>query len=158
MARGSPAQHLPVKILCVFGRNAYGDAARGEGYEHANFLPALRALGHETLLLDSFDRAAYRDFAELNRAFLQSIELQRPDVILCVLMSYDLWSETLDRARALSPGPIINWGTDDSWKYEQFVAAGAGADRVPSVQAAGSLRSAEAVYSGYHVTAVRSDR
>lgn len=33
-----------MKILCVFGRHAYGDPARGEGYEHANFLPAFAAL------------------------------------------------------------------------------------------------------------------
>ena len=109
-----------MKILCVFGRNAYGDAARGEGYEHANFLPALHALGHETVLFESFDRSAYVDFAEMNRAFLRAIETQRPGAVLCVLMGYELWTETLDRARTLCAGPIINWGTDDSWKYEQF--------------------------------------
>jgi spore maturation protein CgeB len=109
-----------VKILCVFGRNAYGDAARGEGYEHANFLPALHALGHETVLFESFDRSAYSDFAQMNRAFVDAIETQRPDAILCVLMGYELWTETLDLARALCSGPVINWGTDDSWKYAQF--------------------------------------
>jgi spore maturation protein CgeB len=109
-----------VKILCVFGRNAYGDAARGEGYEHANFLPALRALGHETVLFESFDRSAYADFAEMNRAFVRAIESERPDAVLCVLMGYELWTETLDLARGLCSGPVINWGTDDSWKYEQF--------------------------------------
>jgi spore maturation protein CgeB len=109
-----------VKILCVLGRHAYGDAARGEGYEHANFLPPLRALGHETLLFDSLDRALHRDFAELNRAFLDVLEAQRPDAVLCVLLGYELWTQTLDLARMLCPGPIINWGTDDSWKYAQF--------------------------------------
>jgi spore maturation protein CgeB len=109
-----------MKILCVFGRNAYGDATRGEGYEHANFLPALRALGHEPMQFESFDRSAYADFADMNRAFLQAIEEQRPDAVLCVLMGYELWTETLDLARAMCSGPIINWGTDDSWKYEQF--------------------------------------
>ena len=109
-----------MRILCVFGRNAYGDAARGEGYEHANFLPALRALGHETVLFESFDRSPYADFAEMNRAFVRAIESQRPDAVLCVLMGYELWTETLDLARGLCSGPLINWGTDDSWKYEQF--------------------------------------
>lgn len=109
-----------MKILCVFGRNAYGDAARGEGYEHANFLPALHALGHETVLFESFDRSVFADFAEMNRAFLTALETQRPEAVLCVLMGYELWTETLDLARTLCAGPIINWGTDDSWKYEQF--------------------------------------
>jgi spore maturation protein CgeB len=109
-----------VKVLCVLGRHAYGDPARGEGYEHANFLPALAALGHETHVFDSLDRTAYRDFAELNEAFLSRVEAVRPDAILCVLMHYEIWLESLDRVRARYRVPIINWGTDDSWKYEQF--------------------------------------
>ena len=109
-----------MKILCVLGRHAYGDAARGEGYEHANFLPTLAALGHETHVFDSLDRTAYRDFAELNKALLSRVEALRPDAILCVLMHYEIWLESLDMVRARCPAPIINWGTDDSWKYEQF--------------------------------------
>jgi len=109
-----------LKILCVFGAHAYGDPARGEGYEHANFLPALRALGHEPLLFESFDRTPYRDFAEMNRAFIHAIEAHRPDIVFCVLMGYELWTETLDLVRSISSAPLINWGTDDSWKYAQF--------------------------------------
>ena len=36
-----------------------------------------------------------------------------------VLMSYEIWTETLDLARAGSPAIIVNWGTDDSWKFNQ---------------------------------------
>jgi spore maturation protein CgeB len=109
-----------MKILCVFGQHAYGDPDRGEGYEHANFLPALADLGHEVHLFESFDRAAYRDFADLNRRFLARIEALRPDLVLAVLMHYELWTETLDLVRSRCRAVIVNWGTDDSWKYEQF--------------------------------------
>jgi spore maturation protein CgeB len=109
-----------MKILCVFGKHNYGDPARGEGYEHANFLPALRKLGHEPILFESFDRSSYRNFAEMNRAFLQAVERAQPDAILCVLMNYEVWIETLDLVRRQCPAPLINWGTDDSWKYAQF--------------------------------------
>lgn len=109
-----------MKILCVFGRHAYGDPARGEGYEHANFLPALAALGHETRLFDSFDRRAYRDFAEMNRRFLETIASWRPDAVLAVLMHYELWRETLALVRERCGVMVLNWGTDDSWKYAQF--------------------------------------
>lgn len=107
-----------MRILCAFGRHAYGDPARGEGYEHANFLPALRALGHEVELFDSFDRTAHADFAALNRAFLRRVEAFRPQIVFCVLMHYELWSETLQAARGCAA--VINWGTDDSWKFAQF--------------------------------------
>jgi spore maturation protein CgeB len=109
-----------MRILCAFGRYAYGDPARGEGYEYANFLPALRLLGHETMLFDSFDRSRYQSFAEMNAAFLAEVERSQPDLVLCALMSYELWTETLDLVRDRCRAALVNWGTDDSWKYQQF--------------------------------------
>jgi spore maturation protein CgeB len=109
-----------LKILCVFGRHAYGDPARGEGYEHANFLPAFTALGHEVELFDCWDRKAYRDFADLNLRLVEHVQAFQPDVIFCVLMHYEVWFETLDLIRGKSPAAVVNWGTDDSWKFRQF--------------------------------------
>lgn len=109
-----------MKILCVFGRHAYGDPARGEGYEHANFLPALVALGHQVELFDSWDRNAYRDFADLNLRLVDRVRAFQPDVVFCVLMHYEVWFETLDLIRDKSPAAVVNWGTDDSWKFRQF--------------------------------------
>jgi spore maturation protein CgeB len=108
-----------LKILCVFGRYAYGDPLRGDGYEYANFLPAFAALGHETELFDSFDRSGYPDFADLNRRLLDRVIAFKPDLVFCVLMNYEIWSETLDIIREKSPAIVVNWGTDDSWKYNQ---------------------------------------
>ena len=116
-----------MKILCSFGRYAYGDAARGDSYEYANFLPAFEHMGHEVVLFDSFDRSRWADFAELNRDFLACVERERPDVIFCVLMGYELWRETLVLAKAASGACLINWATDDSWKYEEFSRHVAGA-------------------------------
>ena len=109
-----------MKILFVVGRHAYGDPARGEGYEYANMLPALRSLGHEVVHFESFERSVYSDFAALNAAFLDAMERERPDLVLCVFMTCELWTETLDLARATFPATIVTWGTDDSWKYAQF--------------------------------------
>ena len=108
-----------MRILCVFGQHNYGDPARGQGYEYSNFLPALRNLGHEVEVFDSFSRAIYADFADLNRALLDSVERFRPDLVFCVLMGYEVWLETLSLIRK-SGVRLVNWGTDDSWKYDQF--------------------------------------
>jgi spore maturation protein CgeB len=108
-----------MKILCVFGQYAYGDPARGEGYEYVNFLPALRRLGHEVVFFESLDRKLYGDFAELNRSLLQRVEETAPDVVLCVLMQYEVWIETIRLIRDSGP-VLINWATDDSWKYTMF--------------------------------------
>ena len=108
-----------MKILCVFGEHAYGDPARGEGYEYVNFLPALRMLGHKVSFFDALARGPYPDFASLNRALLQKVEETSPDVVLCVLMQYEVWIETIRLIRD-SGTVVINWATDDSWKYTMF--------------------------------------
>jgi spore maturation protein CgeB len=108
-----------VKILCVFGEHAYGDPARGAGYEFTHFLPAFRALGHEPVLFDSFSRARYASFAELNRAFLEAVETHAPELVFCVLMHYEIWLESIALVRRAGI-PVVNWSTDDSWKYRQF--------------------------------------
>jgi spore maturation protein CgeB len=109
-----------MKILCALGKYAYGDPSRGESYEYANFLPAFAALGHEVKLFDSLDRYTYAEFYELNKAFLAQVHDWQPDLIFCVLMHYEIWTNTLDAVRAGSTAAVVNWGTDDSWKYAQF--------------------------------------
>lgn len=109
-----------MRILCLFGRHAYGDPVRGEGYEYVNFMPALEALASEIELFDTFDRRAYHDFADLNAQLIQKVITFKPDLIFAVLMHYEVWIETLDLIRAHTRAAILHWGTDDSWKYDQF--------------------------------------
>lgn len=108
-----------MKILCVFGRHNYGDPQRGEGYEYSNFLPALRALGHEVEHFESWNRKVWSGFPELNRQLLERVEASRPEVLFCALMGYEVWLETLHMIRDRNVY-VVNWGTDDSWKYAQF--------------------------------------
>ena len=109
-----------MKILCVFGEHNYGDPKRGRGYEYTNFIPTLRRLGHEVVFFESFDRNACRNFSDLNYRFLMAVKENRPDLIFCVLMGYELWTETLSMVREATNAVIVNWSTDDSWKYDQF--------------------------------------
>lgn len=109
-----------MKILCVMGEHNYGDPARGECYEYVNFMPALRKLGHQLVFFESLNRNSYRDFSDLNRKFLQLVQAEQPDIIFCVLMHYEIWLETFQLVRESTSAILINWSTDDSWKYEQF--------------------------------------
>ena len=108
-----------MKVMCIFGRCNYGDVNRGEGYEYSNFLPALRRNFDDLVFFESLDRSAYQSFSDFNRAFLRCVEENRPDVIFCVLMHYELWAETFKLIRQGSPALLIHWGTDDSWKFAE---------------------------------------
>jgi spore maturation protein CgeB len=109
-----------VKVLCVLGKHAYGQASRGLGYEYVNFPPALRNLGFEVEVFDSLDRSSYSGFSDLNRDWLATALPYRPDMILFVLMHYEVWTETLDILKLELNATLIHWATDDSWKYRQF--------------------------------------
>jgi spore maturation protein CgeB len=109
-----------MKVLCVFGEHNYGDPSRGEGYEHANFIPALRRLGHEVVFFESANRQCYPGFRHLNSALLRAVETHRPDVVFLVLTHFEIWLETLEILRDSGQAAVVNWATDDSWKYAQF--------------------------------------
>jgi spore maturation protein CgeB len=109
-----------MKILCVFSQYNYGDPRRGESYEYFNFIPALRRLGHSISFFESWNRSGYRNFRELNDALLKKVEQERPDVIVSVLVHYEIWQETWRILRDSGMVATINWATDDSWRYAQF--------------------------------------
>lgn len=108
-----------MKILCAFGQHNYGNADRGESPEYAAFLPALKNLGHEVKLIETWDRRAYSSLAALNTALLDAVEKFRPDVLLTVQMNYEIWLETLELIKARGDVVTLSWATDDSWKYQQ---------------------------------------
>jgi len=108
-----------MRVLCVFGEHQYGDPARGEGIEYAVFIPALRRLGHEVRHFESWNRARYRGFADLNQRLLGEVAAFRPDVLFSVHMEYEIWIETLDAIRARSDVATVSWAADDSWKYRE---------------------------------------
>lgn len=108
-----------MKILCVFGKNQYGDVTRGTSTECAAFIPALERLGHEVIFFDSWDRTLYSDFAELNGALLDIVEREKPEILLAVHMLYEVWTETIDIISSRGDVTTICWTTDDSWKYVQ---------------------------------------
>ena len=108
-----------MKVLCVFGQHNYGDPSRGQGYEYTNFIPALRNLGHHVLFFETLNKSEYGDFADMNRKLLQLVDQEKPELILFVLMTYEIWLETLNLIREGSDAALLHWATDDSWKYEQ---------------------------------------
>jgi len=108
-----------MKILCVFGKYQYGDPSRGIGTEFASFVPALITLGHEVIHFESWDRLAYPNYGALNRALLETVKVETPDIMLAVQMNYEIFIETLLFIKKETKTATICWATDDSWKYRE---------------------------------------
>lgn len=108
-----------MKILCVFGQYQYGKKQRGISTEYFSFVPALEDLGHEVVLFDSWDKTLHTNFIELNKALIEVVKNENPDIIFSVQLGYEIWLETWDYIRAHSHSKTLNWCTDDSWKYKE---------------------------------------
>jgi len=105
-----------MKVLCVLGQHQYGCPRRGQGIEYVAFLPALRRLGHTVLHFESWNRSCYRDLAELNERLIATVAAERPDVLLAVAFTEEVWLETIRLIGQMGVATIC-WATDDSWKY-----------------------------------------
>jgi len=85
-----------MKILCVFGKYQYGKKERGLSTEYFSFVPALEKLEYEIVFFDSWDRSLYSNFIELNRALIDIVKKENPDIIFSVQLGYEIWLETWD--------------------------------------------------------------
>lgn len=108
-----------MKVLCVFGKDQYGDVSRGLSTEFFSFVPAIESLGYEVEFFDSWNRNLYTDFIDLNQKLIEKVEATKPDIIFSVQFNYEIWMETWDYISNNFQVKTVNWCTDDSWKYAQ---------------------------------------
>jgi len=108
-----------MKILCILGKYQYGDSSRGLSTEFFSFIPAFENLEHEVVLFDSLDKNRYKNFIDMNQSLVDVVEREKPEIIFSVLLGYEIWTETLDYIRGKIGCKIVNWCTDDSWKFKE---------------------------------------
>lgn len=106
-----------MRILLACGKYQYGKEDLGLGTEYNAFLPALINLGHEVDHFEIWDRSKYKDFSEMNKDLYNVAYLEKPDVIIFVILHFEIWIETLSAIRDLGIATVC-WTTDDSWKYD----------------------------------------
>lgn len=115
----------PLRILCLFGTHQYGNRSRGQSTESFAFIPALRKLGHEVEVFDTWDKSLHPSFRELNTNLVTCAERYEPHVIFWVAMLAEVWIETILHLRSRVGAKVVHWAPDDSWKFRQhskFVA------------------------------------
>jgi spore maturation protein CgeB len=109
-----------MRILCVLGEYQYGDPKRGPSAEYTSFLSAFQGLGHEVHHFESRDRTKQKDLVRLNRDLVAVVQDLAPEVVFSVQDRYEIWLDTWQCIAESSGAILINWTTDDSWKYSKL--------------------------------------
>ena len=92
----------------------------GRGVRACQFPAGTCGVGAQDRTVQFIRPAELSRFRRPERAADRACSEFQPDVIFCVLMHYEVWFETLDLDPEKSPAMIVNWGTDNSWKFRQF--------------------------------------
>ena len=105
-----------MKALFLAALHDEGSAANGPSFEANNLLPPLRRLLTHVVTFDFMEALAARGREAMNVALLETVERERPDVVIVVPFTDQLEFATLD---ALTRDvPCLGYFFDDVWRVE----------------------------------------
>jgi len=114
------------RILYVGMGRAWGDVARGAGYEDQFFRRSLE--DHPGLVVEHFDfmtKLAQRGQEDMSRMLWRRVLESRPDMVF--LVPFAGWAgplrETVRRITECTSALTLLWICDDPWQFEDFSSA-----------------------------------
>lgn len=135
-----------MRILYVAMAHDYGVVGRGPSFEDANFRSSLEGMGHELVQFDFMARAKAAGKAAMRDDLVAAAAAAEAELVFCCLFEDEVDVPTLERVRAAARAPVVNWFTDDHWRFESFsrhiapaldLAVTTDPDAVPKYRAAG---------------------
>jgi spore maturation protein CgeB len=109
-----------MRILYVAMASDYGDATRGQSYEHTNFHSALCGMGHEVVHFDFMEREANVGRRRMQQELVTVATTCRPDLSFFVLYQNQISPRTIGRVAEATGAPTMNWFADDHWRFDNF--------------------------------------
>ena len=104
------------KILCLLHKHQFGDAQFPISVEYNAIYKTLKTINKKTYF---FDTHKQNDIFLNNISLLKFVKKIKPEIIFCHLSSYEIYSETFEIIKSICSPTIINWCSDDSWRYKQ---------------------------------------
>jgi spore maturation protein CgeB len=108
-----------LKILCLLPVYNYNDKSRGHTAEYSLIYRSLKKKYNRTNLIDS---SSYSKIEDLNKDVLKKVKKINPDILFTCVYSYEIYLETLFEIKKNEHCKIINWSSDDSWRYNQHTS------------------------------------
>jgi spore maturation protein CgeB len=111
-----------LRILYVAMQYDYGDPARGESFEEANFKSSLVGMGHELKHFDFMVRSKAVGRRAMRKELIAAAGDGDFDLAFFFLFTTEIDPSTIDQVRKIVSAPVINWFADDHWRFSGFTS------------------------------------
>ncbi len=105
------------KVLCMMHKNQFGNEKKPISAEYNGIYKALKLINKNTFFLETHDNK--KTIYENNLKIISYIRKIKPEIIFCHQSTYEIYSETYKIIKKICNPILINWCSDDSWRYDQ---------------------------------------
>lgn len=108
-----------ISILCILSKFNYREKVKGTSAEYnIIYLPLKKKFKNSIKLINTAENK-YTEIKKLNEYVVNFVKKNKPKYIFLSINTYEIYLETLIEIKRLCNCKIINWFTDDSWRYEE---------------------------------------
>tara|TARA_B100000035_G_scaffold307000_1_gene309729 strand:+ start:98 stop:1267 length:1170 start_codon:yes stop_codon:yes gene_type:complete len=109
----------PKKILCILSKYNYRDKKRGKSAEYNMIHTSLKKIFKKNVYFINTSDKKFKTIFDLNNFILRKVNLIKPNIVFFAVNTYEVFLETIYEIKKKNKCKIINWFSDDSWRYEQ---------------------------------------
>jgi spore maturation protein CgeB len=104
-------------VLCLMHKHQFGDSLKPISAEYNGIFNSLKKIFKKTYFFETHNRKY--SIYENNIKIIEKAKKIKPDIIFCHQSSYEIYKETLQILKSISNPVLINWCSDDSWRFDQ---------------------------------------
>ncbi len=111
-----------MKVILAAMQYGYGDKSRGFSYEYYNFFLPLQKIADSVILFDFMEIMKAQGREAMNRAMLETVKREQPDLVIVVPYTDQFIPEIIDEINRHTT--TVGYFFDDMWrvKYARFWA------------------------------------
>ncbi len=98
----------------------YGDPARGESFEDANFRKSLVGMGCDVTHFDFMEHQRLVGRKRMREELLAVAANGHYDVVFFFLFTDEIDEQSIRACANITGAPTVNWFADDHWRFEGF--------------------------------------
>lgn len=106
-----------IKVICALPKYSFGSKSREYSTEYQSFYPEIKKKFFNTIYFNTINRNV--SIEDMNKNFLNICLRFKPNYIFMSIANYEIYIETLILIKKKIKTILLNWCSDDSWRFEE---------------------------------------